>query len=167
MDMVERCHENYPLKIVLLTNLHSISIYIIGAYLICALGVIYAILYLFYCIFLEFRLLKSRCVCCYYYGRVCAFGKGFLSSLLFKKGPSNKFSLNKVTWKEMIPDMMVFVAPLIGGMISLIINFRILSLSLIIILVILALPGNAFIRGITCKTCKQGQLGCPALEFFH
>ncbi len=159
--------KNYILKIVLLSNLHSISIYIVDAYIISALGLIYAILYLFYCIFLEFRLLKSICVCCYYYGRVCAFGKGFLSSLLFKKGDNNKFSLNKVTWKEMIPDMMVFVVPLIGGIISLIINFRILSLSLIIILLVLSLPGNAFIRGITCKNCKQGHLGCPALEFFH
>ncbi|MFA0832980.1 MAG: hypothetical protein ACC609_03130 [Methanobacterium formicicum] len=37
---------------------------------------------------------------------------------------------------------------------------------LIILIVILSLGGNAFIRSLTCKHCKQRELGCPAAELF-
>ncbi|HMK53244.1 MAG TPA: hypothetical protein VK444_00520 [Methanobacteriaceae archaeon] len=166
--MATYCYENYPYWIVILSNLVSLSAYFIGAYIISGLGLIYTILYLLYCLFLEIRLLKNGCVNCYYYGKVCGFGKGRLSALFFKKGDPSRFSQKKLSWKDMIPDMLVFIFPVVGGIILLAYNFSWIILFLILIMLILSIAGNAVVRGLlTCGKCKQRELGCPAEELFH
>lgn len=166
--MENHCYENYPLWIVLLSNLVPISIYIIGAYIISGWGLIYAIIYLLYCLFMEIRLLKGHCVDCYYYGKICSFGKGKLSALFFKKGDPSKFHKKEIRWKDMIPDMIVWILPILAGITLLIYNFTWITVLLIIILLCLSTGGNALIRGsLTCKRCKQRELGCPAEELFN
>lgn len=166
--MENQCYENYPWWIVGLSNLVSLSIYIIGAYILLGLGLIFTMLYLFYCFILEIRLLKDGCVNCYYYGKVCGFGKGKLSALFFKKGYPSQFSQREISWKDMIPDMMVSIFPLIGGIILLIYDFSWITLFLMVVLVILSLAGNALVRGfLTCSRCKQRELGCPAEKLFQ
>lgn len=166
--MKSHCYENYPWWTVLLSNLVSLSIYIIGAYILFGLGWIYTLLYILYCLFLEIRLLKTGCVNCYYYGKVCGFGKGWLSALFFKRGDVSQFSQQELRWKDMIPDMMVSIFPIIGGIILLIVNFSWLILFLILGVVILSTAGNSLIRGLlTCGKCKQRELGCPAEKLFE
>jgi len=138
-----KCYENYPLSIVLISNLLNILIYVIGFYIILQLGLIYPILYLIYVGFLEFRVMSKGCVNCYYYGKYCAFGKGKLASLFFKKG-NKKFIEREISWKDLIPDFLVSLIPIIAGIISLIIDFSWLILGLIILLIILTSFGNAF-----------------------
>jgi hypothetical protein len=165
--MKSHCYENYPWWTVLFSNLVSLSIYIIGAYILFGLGWIYAVLYLLFCLFLEIRLLKTGCVNCYYYGKVCGFGKGKLSALFFKRGDVSQFSQRELSWKSMIPDMMGPIFPIIGGIILLIFNFSWLILFLIVGVIILSTAGNALIRGfLTCNKCKQRELGCPAEKLF-
>jgi len=113
----KECYEDYPFWIVISANLVAVSVYTIGALVIYQVGVIWLVLYLLYVLFLEVKLLRASCIHCYYYGRCCAFGKGKLSSLLFKKGDSNKFSQKQVTWKDMIPDLMVSIIPIIVGIV--------------------------------------------------
>lgn len=166
--MENHCYENYPLWIVLISNLVLISIYIIGAYIISGLGLIYALIYLFYCLFMEVRVLKNSCVNCYYYGKVCGFGKGKLSALFFKKGDISKFNEREIQWKDMIPELLVTVLPLIAGIIILIYNFSWIILILMVIILILSTAGNAVIRGsLTCNMCKQREMGCPAEQLFN
>ncbi|OPY26072.1 MAG: hypothetical protein A4E27_00776 [Methanobacterium sp. PtaU1.Bin242] len=166
--MENLCYVNYPWWIVLLSNLVSLSIYIIGAYIFLNLGLIFTILYLLYCFILEIRLLKEGCVNCYYYGKVCGFGKGKLSALFFKRGDPSRFSQHEISWKDMIPDMMVFIFPIIGGTVLLIYDFSWITLFLMVVLVILSLAGNALVRGLlTCSRCKQRELGCPAEKLFQ
>ncbi|MFA0832981.1 MAG: hypothetical protein ACC609_03135 [Methanobacterium formicicum] len=83
--MGEECYESYPRWMVILSNILSISTYIIGAYILYGLGIILTVLYLLFCPAMEIRLLRKGCTSCYYYGKTCAFGKGRLSSYLFKK----------------------------------------------------------------------------------
>jgi len=165
--MKNHCYENYPLWIVLISNLVSISNYIIGAYIISAYGLIYAVIYLLYCLFIEIRLLRNGCVNCYYYGKICGFGKGRLSALFFKKG-NKKFNEREISWRNMIPEMLVSILPLIAGIIILIYNFSWTILILIIAIIILSTAGNALVRGyLTCNMCKQRELGCSAEELFN
>lgn len=166
--MESRCYENYPWWIVLISNLVSLSTYIIGAYILYGLGLIFTVLYLLYCLLMEIRLLKSGCVNCYYYGKTCGFGKGRLSAMFFKQGDNFQFTQRELGWKDMIPDLMVTIFPLIGGIILLITDFSWIVLFLMVCLVILATAGNAFIRGsLTCSRCKQRELGCPAEKLFQ
>jgi hypothetical protein len=164
----EKTYENYPAWIVLISNLFSIAIFIIGAFIVYQLGLIWMILYILYIIILEFKLIKYHCVDCYYYNKTCAFGKGRLCSLFFRKGSSKNFCKKQMSWKDIIPDFLVSLVPIIIGIILLIIDFNWLILIFIIILFILASMGNSFVRGkLACKYCKQRKIGCPAQKLFE
>jgi hypothetical protein len=163
----EPCYENYPFWIVFLSNLVSIAIYLIGAFIVYQIGLIWLILYLVFIGTLEFRLIKGHCADCYYYGKTCAFGKGRISSIFFKKGDAAKFCKKQMTWKDIVPDFMVSLIPAIIGIVLLIKRFNWILLSLVIALFLLTSAGNGMIRNqLACKYCRQKGIGCPAEQLF-
>ena len=168
MQVLEsQTYENYPLWIVILSNGLSLSIYGLGALILFRLGWSILILYLIYILALEYRLLSRHCVNCFYWGKTCGFGKGKLSSCFFKKSAGSKFWQKEMTWKELIPDVLVSLIPFITGIILLIITFDYLILGTLVLLFFLTTRGNEFIRReLTCKFCKQRELGCPADKLF-
>ncbi len=167
MNIETRTYENFPAKIVLLSNTVAVLLYGLGAYIIGGLGIPFFILYLLYCLWLEVRVLKCSCVYCYYYGKVCGFGKGKLCSWLFKRSDPQHFAERKISWYDILPDMMVLLFPLIGGIVLLIKEFTWLLVVLLVILVFLSLGGNAIIRGsFVCRYCRQREIGCPAEKLF-
>ena len=161
------CFENYPLWMVVLTNVFSLSIYLIGLYIFYRIDILFAALFALYILFIEFRLLTKSCRNCYYYGKLCAFGRGKCCSLFFKKGDSKKFAKTKITMKDIIPDFLITILPLVAGAVLLMSNFSWLILGLMTVLIVFGFFGNAFIRGsCACKYCKQGKIGCPAEKLF-
>lgn len=166
MKMKEECYENYPLRIILISNMLSVSIFIMGTLVLYNLGSIPVLIYFLLYLVLEIRLFKKSCTNCYYFAKICAFGKGRVASYLFKKGNPKNFSEKKVTWYSMIPDFLIPIIPLVSGIIILIYRFDIVILFLLIAILILFLGGNPIIRSLTCKNCKQREHGCPAAELF-
>jgi hypothetical protein len=163
-----KSYDNYPVWIAALSNLLSLLIYGCGFIIMLRTGWIVASLYLIFILTLEFRLLSRHCVDCYYWGKTCGFGKGRISSWLFKKGDSSKFCNNKMTWKDMIPDLLVSLIPLVTAIVLMIIKFDFVILFSVVLLVILSTTGNGFIRGkLTCRFCKQRESGCPADKLFN
>ena len=161
------CKENYPLTTVIGSNLLSILIWGIGAFILYQFGLIWLIGYVLYILLLEFRLLSGHCVDCYYYGKTCAFGKGRLSSLFFRKGSQEQFSRMKITWKDIIPDFLGFMVPVLAGILLLVMQFSWTLLVLVIIIFLLGFLGNALVRGqLACRYCKQRVIGCPAEQLF-
>jgi len=161
-------YESYPAWMVIVSNAISLAIYLAGAFIIYQAAGILVILYLAFIGFLEVRLLRGHCTDCYYYGKRCAFGKGRLSSLFFRKGSPAKFCKKDIGWKDIAPDFMVSVIPMVIGGGILLFSFSWLILGLVILLFVLSFPGNAFVRGrLACKHCKQRALGCPAEKLFQ
>jgi hypothetical protein len=118
-------------------------------------------------LWIELRILQESCVNCYYYGKVCGLGRGKLCALFFKQGNPQEFAKREISWKSVLPDFMVLILPLVGGIIFLVMDFSWLILALMMILVVLSLGGNALMRGaLACKYCKQRELGCPAERLF-
>lgn len=164
---ITKTYDNFPLRIVILSNMVSILIYFSGFIIILRLSLVAAILYLVFILTLEFRLLSKHCVNCYYWGKTCGFGKGRLSSLFFKKGLPSKFCEKSFTWKDMIPDLLVSLIPLLTAIVLMIIKFNLILLFAAILIVVLSTTGNSFIRGrLTCKYCRQREIGCPAEQLF-
>lgn len=162
-----KCYEEYPLWIVFISNLVSFTIYAIGGYIIYQIGIVWLAAYLFYILLLEIRVMRKSCTNCYYYGKLCAFGKGKISPIFFKKGDAAKFSQCSISWKDILPDFLVSLIPLLVGVALLAANFNFLVLFLLILLVILASAGNGFVRSsLACKYCKQKEIGCPAEKLF-
>ena len=164
-----KAYENFPPCIPFLSCVLSISIYALGAYIFSQLDFFFTVLYLMFCLWIELKILKGSCVNCYYYGKTCGLGRGKLCALFYKKGNPEEFAKKEISWKDLIPDFMVLIFPLVGGIIVLIRGFTWLILALMVGLAILWLGGNALIRGsLACKYCKQKELtGCPAEQLFN
>ncbi|UCE47394.1 MAG: hypothetical protein JSW47_17565 [Phycisphaerales bacterium] len=161
-------YENFPAPAVLLVFLISISVYVVGAYILAGLTVWLSILYVLYCIWIEIRILKHSCVDCYYYGKLCGLGRGKLCSLVFSKGDPQKFVDKEISWIDLFPDFMVGILPSIGAVLLLVKDFSWLILSLLIFVLSVSFVGNAIIRGsFACKHCKQREIGCPAERLFN
>ncbi|HJW97313.1 MAG TPA: hypothetical protein VJ485_04090 [archaeon] len=162
-----KSYENYPAWIVFVSNFVSFTVYLAGAFIIYQIGLAWLALYVAFIGYLEIRLIRGHCISCYYYGKCCAFGKGKLSSLLFRKGNPGEFSRKHISWKDIAPDFMVFIVPAIIGFALLIMDFSWLVLSAVALLLVLGFAGNAFVRGsLACKHCSQRELGCPAERLF-
>jgi hypothetical protein len=163
-----KAFEKFPVWVALLAWVLSLSIYGLGSYIFWLLYIPLTGAYILFCLWIEYRILRFSCVNCYYYGKTCGLGRGKLCALLFKKGNPEKFVEKAISWKDLIPDFLVLIFPLVGGIIILIRDFKWLILVLMIILVILSIGGNAVIRGsFACKYCKQKELGCSAEQLFN
>ena len=146
------CYEQYPIRFVIGSNLLQIVIYIIGIYLIYQLAPILIIPYVIYIVILELRLLKKSCIHCYYYNKICAFGKGKLCALFFKKGYKERFVEKQFHWKDIIPDFLVSIVPLLIGISLVIVNFDFILLIFIVLLILLSFPITGFLRGsLACR----------------
>ncbi|MFC1617214.1 hypothetical protein ACFL2K_03240 [Candidatus Margulisiibacteriota bacterium] len=163
------CHENYPVFFIIVANLIDFIIYAAGIFIFLQFHWILVVGYILYILLLYYRLFTSSCVHCYYYGKLCAFGKGKLCSLFFKKGDPEKFLTMKITWKSILPDFMVFLVPAAFGIVKLIQDFDWILFAIIIIAFgFVGFVGNAIVRGAyACKFCKQRELGCPAEQLFN
>lgn len=161
-------YENFPAWIVLVCNLVSWSIYAVGAYILAALWIWLLLPYLLYVLWLEVRLLQNACVDCAYYGKVCAFGKGKLCAQAFKRGDPRRFAEHEVTWAEMLPDFLVSLIPLGGGIALLVTEgWDWVIVGLLVVLLALAFVGMGFARGaLACRYCRQREIGCRAYEMF-
>ena len=163
-----RHHDNYPVWIVVITNMHSIIIYALGVYILSRITWHLAIPYVAYVFVLEFRLLKLHCTKCYYLNKRCAFGKGRLSAWLFTSGKQSQFCKDTFTWKKMIPDLLVPAIPFISGIVMLPFNpDTLLIVSLLLLLVLSTTVSGIVRKELTCKFCRQKDAGCPAWALFN
>jgi hypothetical protein len=162
-----KTYENFPIRMSLMSILLTGSIYITGALILTGYGVALAALYILYCAGVEFRILKKSCVNCYYYGKNCGIGKGRLCSALFKKGYPSKFAEATVSRADLVPDFLVTIFPLGGGIVLLIRNFSFGLAALVALIILLGTVGNYLVRGsYACRFCKQREIGCPAERLF-
>ena len=160
-------YDTYPPGTVMVANLVTILICLTGAYLMYRAGLLLLVPWLLLVFFLEFRLIRGHCVDCYYYGKTCAFGNGRISALFFPRGDPERFSRMTITWKDLVPDFLVTLIPVITGIALLLMEFSWSILLAVLALLILGFPGNAYVRGtLACRFCRQREAGCPAERLF-
>ena len=160
-------YEKFPFSLVLFSVLVNVSIYALGVVILSGFGNSMAALFLFYCLGMELHVMRTGCVDCYYYGKWCAFGRGRVAPLLFKQGDPKRFTSKCMSWKDLLPDMLVLLIPLVGGSALLVRGFSWSMAVMLVALLALSFGGNYVVRSrIACKYCKQRELGCPAEQFF-
>ena len=160
--------ENFPLWIPLIAILISLVCYGIGVLILSRFGIIFALFYIIYCIIIELLVIFRSCKNCWYYGKICGLGKGKIAPLFVKKGDTKIFTDRDISIVHLIPDFLVVIIPLLGGIIMLILDFSFVLLGLLIILAIVFFSGTALMRGtFACKYCKQKDIGCPADDLFN
>lgn len=160
--------EEYPVSTVIVANLVTLLVYAIGAFILSRYSTLLVIACLLFILALEFRLVRGHCVDCYYFKKTCAFGRGRLSALFFCKGSPENFCHTTMTWKDILPDFLLFIVPAIAGIALLVSAFSTMVLVLVIALLILGFAGNAFVRAnLACRFCRQRVIGCPAEKLFE
>lgn len=164
----QNIYDSYPLWIVILANVLMLGVYAAGAYIMFRLSLITGILFTVYLVLLERQVFKEGCIHCCYYGKSCAFGKGVIAAMFFKKGDPKKFSERELSFKDFIPQVLVVLIPLIVGVALLISRgFDLLTVIAIIYPIFSWFAINPVLYGkLACKHCKQGSICCPALKFF-
>jgi hypothetical protein len=162
-----KAYEDFPFPMVLFAILVTVSIYALGVAILSGFGISMAVLYLLYCLGVEIHVMKMSCVDCCYYGKWCAFGRSKVAPFLFRQGDPKTFASKCMSWKELLPDMLLLLIPLVGGIALLILGFSWSLAMMIAALLALSFGGNYVVRSkIACKYCKQRELGCPAEQFF-
>jgi len=163
-----RTYDRYPGCIVVSSNLVSLAIIAIGAYVLASLWIWLLVPYLLYCLWLEYRLLKTACINCTYFGEACAFGKGKLCSMMFAPGDPQRFGNRESSWLAVVPDFLVSILPSFGGIVLLVVEgWDWVVVGLLILLVALAFGVTPAVRGsMACRYCKQRLIACPAYELF-
>lgn len=86
----EKTCESFPVWIPVLSIVLSLSIYLIVFYIFLQLWIIFAALFVLYCLWIEMKILRHSCVDCFYYGKTCGLGRGKICSLIFRKGDPKK-----------------------------------------------------------------------------
>jgi hypothetical protein len=148
--------------------LQVLSLYLLGAWILSAFGPFPVLLYWLFCFWADYRVLKLSCRYCFYYGQLCGTGKGLVVPLFFKKGDPKVFLEKTIGWRELLPDLLVLLIPLLGGTIYLFRQFNFLTLGSLVALVLLALPATGALRScLLCPNCRQRELGCPADKLFN
>ena len=166
--MRDSSFESFPWWMVAACNAVGLGIYAIGLYLTFRLGTVYGVLYAAYCVWMEWRLLSGSCRHCYYFGRRCGFGKGWVCSWFFVKDTEKGLGAKSISWRDVVPDFLVSLIPLGFGIALLIRGFSWLVLVLLVMLVVLGSVGTGLVRGqLACKHCRQRELGCPAEQLFR
>jgi hypothetical protein len=162
--------ESYPVWMIFVYYLVSFTVYLAGLYLLYLIWPAFSALLLIYIVYLEILVLREGCVRCYYYGKRCVCGKGKLAKLLMKKDTTKKFNCREMSMKDFVPSMIPTIIALIAGGYLIyqgLPNFNFLILGIAVWPLVATFFGNPIVYGkIACPHCKQGELGCPACEFF-
>lgn len=166
--MEKQRFESYPWWIVVVSVAAPVVTYSLGALILSGFGVLVSAVYLGYCVFVESSVLRGSCRHCYYYGRLCAFGRGRLCSALFRPGDPQRFLRRDPSLRDILPDVLVPAVPIIAGTVLLVGDFDWVLLAAILAVVLLATVGTGMIRGrLACRHCAQRELGCPAEQLFN
>ncbi len=155
-ELYKNGFEEYPYSIVISQNLFFLLYFGTGFTGILSLKIfeipLISILYaIFIVVMLLFVLRKHLCTNCYYYGKRCSTGWGKLSSLMFKEKSGNYklgIKLAGITWG------LATLIPIIGIIISLMLNFTMYRLILLGLFILLT-PINFISHKNSCKRCKM------------
>lgn len=161
-------YDCYPIHLVLMISILQVAVYLTGAYIMFRLHLAAGILYVAFIVFLEGSVCREGCRNCYYYGKLCAFGRGKIAGLILKRGDPREFSKRELGWKDFVPQILVVLIPLIAGIAIMVSRgFDVWILCAMIYPLLSWFCLNPWIYGnIACAHCRQGRKCCPALRFF-
>ena len=139
----------------------------IGFYLLSLINSILSFLYIAYVTAVELQVYREGCVSCWYYGKSCASRRGRIAPKIFKRQDKKRFCEKKVTWKNLLPTILVSAIPVAAGVYVMALGFTYVILGLTIIPLLIWFVGNPLVYGnLVCPHCRQGRICCPASEFF-
>jgi hypothetical protein len=154
-EIPESGARSIPTWVVLLDNIPTLILYILGAALLLPFGKIWAILLFMYSLLSVVLFWKRICPYCHHYGtKACPCGYGAISSLFFKPKIASSNDFRRVFKRNIVMVFPSWFVPLIAGGYLLLREFNTSRLWLFIIFCVI---GFIFIPLISklvgCKNC--------------
>ncbi len=150
------CARAIPIWVVLLDNIPTLALYILGAALLLPFGKIWAIALFMYSLLSIVLFWKRICPYCHHYGtKACPCGYGAISPLFFKSKEATSDDFRRIFKRNIIIVFPSWFVPLIAGGYLLISDFNISGLWMFIIFCVI---GFIFIplisKSVGCKNCS-------------
>ena len=153
--------EEYPISAIILGNLLMILWIALGTIASWFLIPLLAWVYLAFALIMVYVVLRKLvCPNCYYHGKRCCMGWGRLSALLFKKGEIEDFPESIGIKAAPLTYGLLTIIPLVSIVISIIDEFRVTALVVLLLLLMVSFYSGAINRKKTCAACKM-KLICP------
>ena len=154
--------ENYPVHIIIIHWIILLLAFALGIYILHGLHYVLAIIYIVYSLTaLTLILPLSRCVSCFYYGKLCNTGWGKIAAYLFKKGDESKYV---DYYNYAIFLHLLWLGPLFVALLQLVRKREILALSIFVIYLFILFVEKIILKKLGCKRCHLREF-CPALPF--
>lgn len=161
IEIYEQGLEEYPKAQVFLGNLLMIIWIALGTIACWLLSPIAGWIYLAFALLMVAVVLrKLLCTNCYYYNKWCCMGWGKLVALFFKQGDVEKFNTSSGQKLAPLTYGLLSLIPLILIVISVIQQFTIAKIVVLILLFSISFYSGAVSRKKTCANCKM-RLICP------
>jgi len=154
--------ENYPKYIIVIRWLILLLAFALGTYILADLHFALAIIYVLYSVIaLTLILPLSRCVSCFYHGKVCNTAWGRIAGYLFEKGDKSKYVEH---YNYAIFLHLLWLVPLVVALLQVVRKRNIFALSIFVIYVFILFVEKIILKKLCCKRCHQRGF-CPALPF--
>jgi hypothetical protein len=163
--------DTYPKHVIIIRWIILILAFALGIYILSGikdwLGVVYVIYSL---IALTLILPLSRCVSCFYHGKLCNTGWGKVAAYLFPKGMNHVVDTKADEYKYIehynyaILLHLLWLIPLLGSFFQLLRKRSMIVLILFLVYLFILLLEKIVLKKLACKRCHQREF-CPALPF--
>lgn len=153
--------DEYPKSAIILANLTMVLWLVLGTVASWFFSPVAAAIYILIAVSIViFVLRKLVCTNCYYYGKWCGTGWGKLAALFFKQGDIGKFGTSAGIKIAPLTYGLLTIVPVILVLISLIIEFTVPKVAVLVLLLAVSFYSGAVSRGKACKQCKMRN-SCP------
>lgn len=154
--------EGYPQPIIIIRWILLLLAFGWGVYILHKLHHMLAMIYIIYAVLaLTLILLLSRCVNCFYHGKLCNTGWGKMAAYLFKKSDESKYV---EYYNYAIFLHFLWLVPFLIALLQVIRERDILALLTFLIYAFILFIEKITLKKLCCKRCHQREF-CPALPF--
>ncbi|MCK4427620.1 MAG: hypothetical protein KAW16_03945 [candidate division Zixibacteria bacterium] len=154
--------ENYPKYIIVIRWIVLSIAFALGIYILLGFHNMLAIIYIIYSVIaLTLILPLSRCVSCFYHGKLCNTGWGKIAAYLFKKGDESKYVEH---YNYAIFLHLLWLIPLLVALLQSVRQRDLFALSIFVIYLFILFVEKIILKKLGCKRCHLREF-CPALPF--
>ena len=164
------CH-TYPKYVIIIRWIILVVTFALGTYILTDIKVLFGVGYAIYSLIaLTLILPLSRCVNCFYHGKVCNTGWGKVAAYLFPRGMNHVVNTKEDESKYVehynyaIFLHLLWLVPLLGSFFQLLRKRGMIVLILFLAYLFILLLEKIVLKKLACKRCHQREF-CPALPF--
>jgi hypothetical protein len=163
--------DTYPKHVIIIRWFILIVAFALGIYILSGIRDLFGVVYVIYSLIaLTLILPLSRCVSCFYHGKLCNTGWGKVAAYLFPKGMNHAVHAEADESKYIehynyaILLHLLWLIPLLGSFFQLLRKRGMIVLILFLAYLFILLLEKIVLKKLACKRCNQREF-CPALPF--